>query len=79
LFTLPSRVRPLTARSTQTIDSDKPECSVVFDDYAFCLKESEDVVHAVVTEGLLKVEDIANNLFFPSQNEYTDPAGVIKE
>jgi hypothetical protein len=69
LFTLPPRVRPLPEEGLQTSGSDKPECSVVFNEYAFCLRESEDAVQAVVTEGLLKVEEIANSVFLPAQNE----------
>jgi len=69
LFSFPPGVRTLPEKSTRPRPADTPECSVVFDDYAFCLKESEDVVHAVVTQGLTKVEEIADKVFFPPQSE----------
>jgi anti-sigma factor RsiW len=69
LFTLAPRTRTVASEDTQPSGAGLPRCSTVFNEYTFCLQESEDAVHAVVAEGLRKGEEIAHSLLFPLSNK----------
>jgi anti-sigma factor RsiW len=70
LFTLAPEAFPAEERIGRAmIHPENPECLTLFDNYAFCLNRSEEVVQAVVTEGLVKMGEFFADPFHSSPTE----------
>ena len=70
LFTLAPEAFPAEARiGNAMIHTENPECLTLFDNYAFCLNRSEEVVQAVVSEGLVKMGEVFTDPFHSSSGE----------
>jgi len=67
LFTFARETFPVEERTAQ--ETAHPECLTLFDNYAFCSNRSEEVVQAVVTEGLGKMEEFFTDPFHSSPAE----------
>jgi len=65
LFTFAPRTHPAVGEEAPPSETRPPQCSTVFNEYTFCLQESEEAVHAVVAEGIRKGEEVAHSLLFP--------------